>query len=277
MSFGLLFTAACVASFIGALDGVGGGLILTPVLILMGVDIREAIALNAVSVVAISNSAAPIFLHRHLPNLKAGAVLEFSAIVGALIGAVLTGITSRHTLFLFGGSILVVSWVALWQKWKRKPVPLLLETPALCKESMLVGSYYDYDSGKTVTYEGKRFTAGVFCMGGVGLIAGGLGIGGGIFIVLVMDLVLGFPTKVALTMSNLLMGTIALASLGIYLEQGLIDSQWMIPVIFGVLLGAFLGAHTLLRIKGQVVRVVFLCVLALLALRMFHDGWVGVR
>jgi uncharacterized membrane protein YfcA len=114
-------------------------------------------------------------------------------------------------------------------------------------------------------------------MFGVGLIAGLLGGGGSIFLVLVAELVLAFPTKVSLTMSNLMMGVTALASLSIYLEQGLIHTRWMIPIIPGVFLGAFLGAKLLGQLRGQVVRVLFFCVLMLLGLEMVYNGVVYFR
>lgn len=277
MPFWPFFLASGAAGFIGALDGVGGGLVLVPILTLMGVDIREAIPLGAVCTVVISNGASPVFLRRHLPNIRAGAFLELFAIPGALIGAVLTNMTSRRYLFLFCGSLLFISWFALWRKWRQKPHTLALESATPGKESMLIGSYYDYDDGKTVVYEGRYPMLGGLCMFGMGLVAGFLGGGGGVFTVLIVDLVIGFPTKVALTMSNLIMGTVALASLGVYLEKGLVDAPLMIPVVLGVLAGAFLGAQTLLRLKGQVVRTIFLCVLALLSLRMLHHGITPIR
>lgn len=272
MPFWLLFLTAVLAGCVGALDGIGGGLILVPILTAAGVDIREAIAIGSVSVVAISNAASPSFLRQHLPNLKAVAVLEFFAIAGALIGALLTSIVSRHILFLFGGSTLFISEFTLWRTWKRKQNLAAPEKEFLLRDTMLVGSYYDFIEGKTVVYEGKRLFLGAFCMFGVGLLAGLLGTGGGVFIVLVADLVMGFPTKVALTMSNLMMGTIALGSLSIYLENGSVHTQWMIPVVLGVLPGAFLGAKLLRQLKGQVVRSIFLCVLTLLGLQMFSNA-----
>ena len=268
-----LFFASGIAGFIGALDGIGGGLVLTPLLTLLGVDIREAIAISAVSVVAISNSAAPVFLRRHLPNLKAVAFFELFAVTGAFAGGVLAGISSRRWLFFFCASLMLISWTALWRKWKGKP-PLPSPDPiAPGRESMLRGSYYDPDSGKTVLYEGRHPRLGILCMFGVGLIGGILGGGGGIFAVLAMDLVMGFPTKVALTMSNLMMGVIALASLSTYLEVGTIHTGRMIPVVLGALPGAFLGAKVLWRLKSQWVRTVFLCVLLVLCFRMVLAGF----
>ena len=272
MPFGLLFLAAAVAGFVGALDGIGGGLVLTPILTAFGGAIRQAIAINALSVVAISNTASPSFLRHHLPNLKAGAFLEFFAIAGALIGAMLAGRVSRPFLFLFCGSIVLVSGLALWQTWKQKGSPPSFKSETLLKETMLGGSYYDFSEGKTVIYEGKRPFLGAACMFGVGLIAGLLGGGGGIFMVLVADLVMGFPTKVALTMSNLMMGVIALASLCIYLERGFVNTALMFPAMLGVLVGAFLGAKLLRELKGQVVRNIFLCVLTFLGLEMIRNG-----
>ena len=180
MPFWSIFFAAVVAGFVGALEGIGGGIVLVPILTMVGVDIREAIAIGSISVVSISNSAAPNFLKRHLPNLKLGGVLEFFAIAGALIGSVLTGMTSRHFLFLFCGFSLLVSWFVLWRAWRHKPHPISVEDAALCKQTMLVGSYYDSESGKTVVYEGRHAVLGSLCMFGVGLLAGLLGGGGSV-------------------------------------------------------------------------------------------------
>lgn len=277
MPFWVLFCTALVAGFIGALDGIGGAFVLVPILSAFGVNIREAIAIGAVSVVAISTAASPRFLRHHLPNLKATAFLEFFAIAGALIGAVLTGMVSSRFLTIFCGLILLVSGLSLWQIWKHKSYLPSLKNETLLKETLLVGSYYDSAHGKTIIYEGKHPLIGSLCMFGVGLIAGLLGGGGGIFLVLVSELVLGFPTKVSLTMSNLMMGVIALASLSIYLEQGLIHTQLMVPVIMGAFVGAFFGAKLLKQLKGQVVRTVFLCVLILLGIEMIYNGIVHFR
>ncbi len=246
---------------------------LTPILILLGVDIREAIAISAVSVVAISNSAAPVFLRRHLPNLKAVVFLELFAVLGALLGGVLAGISSRRWLFFFCASLLLISWVALWRKWWGAPTFPSPEPTSPFKGSALAGSYYDPDSGRTLHYEGRHPRLGSLCMFGVGLIGGMLGGGGGIFIVLALELVMGFPTKVALTMSNLMMGVIALASLSAYLEVGTIHTGRMIPVVLGAFPGAFLGAKMLWRMKSQWVRTLFLCVLFALFLRMVLTGF----
>ena len=272
MPAAIFFCAAVAAGFIGALDGIGGGLVLTPILTAFGADIREAIAIGALSGVVISNTASPGFLRYHLPNLKVGAFLEFCTITGALIGAVFTGMVSRHFLLLFCGSTVLISGWALWKTWKHKEKLPALGEEVLVKGTMLVGSYYDPAQGKTILYEGKRPFLGSFCMFAVGFIAGLLGGGGGVFIVLVCDLVMGFPTKVSIAMSTLMIGVTALASLSIYLEMGLVNVQWMIPAVFGILLGAFWGAKMLRQLKGRVVRGVFLCVLTVLGVRMICNG-----
>jgi len=276
--FGLFFCVSVVAGLVGALDGIGGGVVLVPILTACGVDIRDAIAVGAVSVIVISNTASPSFLQRHLPNLKASSFLEVFAIVGALIGATLTEITSRHVLYLSFGSILLVSWVVLWQAWRSRGVSASdYEEPVTDKRTMLVGSYYDAAAGKTITYEAKHPYLGSICMFGVGVIAGLLGGGGSVFTVLVIDLVMGFPTKVALTMSNLMMGVIALASLGVYLELGLINMGVMVPVILGVLCGAFIGAKLFRQLKWQSLRLIFLCVVGFLGAQMIYHGMTVLR
>ncbi len=277
MPAALFFCAAVAAGFIGALDGIGGGLLLTPILTAFGADIREAIAIGALSGVVISSAASPSFLRHHLPNLKAGAFLELCTITGALIGAVFTRVVNRHFLLLFCGSTVLISGLALWKTWRHKEKLPALGEGILLRGTMLVGSYYDSAEGKTILYEGRRSFFGGFCMFAVGFIAGLLGGGGGVFIVLVCDLVMGFPTKVSIAMSTLMIGVIALASLSIYLEMGLINVRWMIPAIFGIFLGAFWGAKMLRQLKGWMVRGVFLCVLTVLGVRMICGGMGWVR
>ncbi len=278
MPFGILFWVSIAGGFVGALDGIGGGLILTPILVVFGVDIREAIAVSAISTVVISNAASPSFLRRHLPNLKASSFLEIFAIVGALVGATLAEMTSRRFLSVFLGFVLLFSWVMLWQIWKRRELSASDLTKMVTnKETMLVGSYYDFSAGKTITYKAKHPYVGGLCMFGVGLIAGLFGGGGSVFTVLVIDLVMGFPTKVAFTMSNLMMGVIALESIGVYLEGGLVNMKLTVPVILGILPGAFFGATLLPQLKSQALRVIFLCILSFLGAQMIYYGMTIVQ
>ncbi len=271
MPFGMLFLLSVLAGLVGALGGMGGGVVLIPVLTFVGINIKQAIAVSGLSAIAISNSATPLYVRRHLPNLKAGAFLELFAVMGALTGAVITVLSHQRFLYLFCGVTLVVSWVALWKTWKKENKPAL-ESQSPAHPSMLTGSYYDHAEHQTISYKGKRPYLGGVCMFGVGLVSGLLGVGTGAFTVLINDLLMGFPTKVSLTMSNLMMGAIYLAGVGVYLEAGLIHSKLVAPIILGVPFGALLGAKLLPQLRNQMIRIVFLCILSVLGLEMMVQG-----
>lgn len=273
MPFGPLFLVAIVAGLVGALSGMGGGVLLIPVLTACGVDIKRAIAISTLSVIAVSNSAAPGYVRRHMPNFTAGAFLELFAVGGAFLGALLTLASGQRLLFVLCGGVLLASCVALWRQGHDPWVPAPWQDAA-SRWLRLEGSYYDHVEGRTIAYRGRRAVLGAFLMTVAGGVSGLLGIGGSAMIVLIHDLVLGFPPKVSLTTSNLIMGVVALAGANIYLGAGLISLPLAVPVILGVPVGAFLGARLLVHLDNQIARGLFLGILAILGLElMAHGAW----
>jgi uncharacterized protein len=205
VSFESLLLVSLVASFVGAMSGMGGGVILIPALTLLGMDIKHAIAISIVSVIAMSSGSASAYVRDRITNLKVGMFLEMFTIVGALVGASITVISAQRPLFIIFGLVLLASWVTLFLQRHAGWRPVAHQD-AFTRWLQLEGSYYDQAAHETITYRGARAYLGGPLMFGAGLIAGLLGIGAGALKVLIHDLVMGLPPKVSTTTSNLIIG-----------------------------------------------------------------------
>jgi uncharacterized membrane protein YfcA len=252
----------------------GGGVVLIPVLTLLGVDIKHAIAVSIVSVIATSSGSASAYVRDHLTNLKVAMFLEMFTMLGALVGAAITVASGQRVLFLLFGTVLLVSWAVLWFRRREQWTPVARQD-ALSHWLELEGRYPDAVSGQWIAYRGTRAWLGGPLMFGAGVVAGLLGIGAGALKVLIHDLVMGLPPKVSTTTSNLIIGVTALAGTSVYLTAGLIDPGLAAPIILGVTAGAFLGTRILVRLSNQAVRRVFLCVLGVLGVEMIVRGLRG--
>jgi len=271
MSFHILFLVSIVAGFVGAMSGMGGGVVLIPVLTFLGMDIKHAIAVSIVSVIATSSGSASAYVRDRITNLKVGMFLEMFTIVGALAGAAITLVSGRRILFILFGTLLLSSWIALFRQRSEvwRPVG---HQDIFSRWLELQGSYYDRSVRQTITYRGVRAYLGGPLMFGAGLIAGLLGIGAGALKVLIHDLVMGLPPKVSTTTSNLIIGVTALAGTSVYLAAGMIDPGLAAPIILGVVFGAFMGTRLLVRLTNQTVRHIFLGVLLVLGFEMIVRG-----
>lgn len=272
--FHILFPVSLLAGFVGAMSGMGGGIILIPALTLLGVDIKHAIAISILSVIATSSGSASAYVRDHITNLKVGMFLEMFTIVGALAGAAITLAASPRPLYIAFGCVLLGSWLALLiaghESWHEGP------QDAISKWLELEGSYYDQAHGETIRYRARRAYLGAPLMFGAGIIAGLLGIGAGAVKVLIHDLVMGLPPKVSTTTSNLIIGVTALAGTSVYLAAGMINPGLVAPVVIGVVSGAFLGTRLLVRLSNKSIRYFFLVVLIVLAVEMILRGIRGV-
>lgn len=271
MPFGPLFGVSIVAGLAGALSGMGGGVVLIPVLTLFGVDIKHTIAISNLSVIAVSSSAAPGYVRRHMPNFTAVAFLELFAAVGAFFGALLTLASGQRLLFVLCGVVLLASCAVLWRQ-RRGSTTLPAQQGPCSRWLRLAGSYYDHVEQRTIAYQGHRAALGALLMTAAGAVSGLLGIGGSAMTVLILELVLGFPPKVSLTTSNLIIGVVALAGANVYLEAGLINLSLAVPVILGVPIGAFLGSRLLVHLDNRIARGIFLGILVVLGLEMALHG-----
>ncbi len=275
MSFEWVFLISIAAGFIGAMSGMGGGIVLIPALTLLGLDIKHSIAVSIVSVIATSSGSASAYVRDKITNLKVGMFLEMFTIVGAIGGAAITLISGQRILYFLFGIVLLASWLALFvQRHIQEKPPVQQDRFSQWLE--LEGSYYDQAGQETISYKAVRAYFGALLMFGAGLVAGLLGIGAGALKVLIHDLVMGLPPKVSTTTSNLIIGVTALAGASVYMAAGMVDPGLIAPVILGVVSGAFLGTKVLVRLSNQTVRNIFLIVLIVLGLEMLLRGF-GVR
>lgn len=273
--FGILLAVALVAGFVGAISGMGGGVILVPALTYLGMDIKHAIAMSMVAVIATSSGSASAYVRDHLTNLKVGMFLEMFTLSGALVGATITLTADRQRLYVVFGVVLLVSVAALIARRTRHPTGQSSGQDRISQWLELDGDYYDQTLGKTISYRGVRaYLAGPLMLG-AGMVAGLLGIGAGSLKVLIFDLVMELPEKVATTTSNLVIGVTALAGASVYLAAGLVAPAPTVPVMLGVLGGAFVGTRLLVRLSDEKVRDTFMAVLLISALEMILRGLRG--
>ncbi len=269
---GLLFAGAISAGLLGSLTGLGGGVVLVPLLTLVfGVDLRYAIGASLISVIATSSGAAVAYLREGYTNLRVGLFLLIATTLGALAGAVLTTLLRPELIAVIFGLVLLYS---AYQSLRRKD-PQLEARPShpLARRLGLEGSYPE--NGKLQSYRVYNVPAGFGLMVLAGILSGLLGIGSGAVKVLAMDQAMGLPYKVSATTSNFMIGVTAAASAGIYLSRGYVEPGLTMPVMLGVLFGAVLGARILVRAKVNVLRLLFSFVILFLAVQMIAGGLTG--
>lgn len=273
LAFTLLVAAGSFgAGLLGALTGLGGGIVIIPMLtVLFGIDLRYAIGASLVSVIATSSGAAAAFVREGFTNIRLGILLEVATTLGALSGAVLATYTPTSALgVLFGVVLLYTAYAG-----NRPPIPHPASaTPdPLAERFRLDGSYPSLDGPRP--YRVRRIPLGFALMYAAGVLSALLGIGSGVVKVLAMDQAMGLPFKVSTTTSNFMIGVTAAAGAGVYLHRGYIEPGLAFPVMLGVLAGALLGARLLSTTRTPVLRRVFTVVVVVLAAEMLYKGSTG--
>ncbi len=268
----LIFVGAMAAGLLGSLIGLGGGVLIVPLLTLaFGLPIYFAIGVSIISVIATSSGAAAAYVRDHLTNIRIGMFLEIATTTGAIIGAFLAGVLAPNLLFVFFGVILLISALPLVFKIGEE-LPQGVKNDRWANWLCLPSTYPDRRLGRDVAYQVTRTPLGLAMMYVAGLISGLLGIGSGTFKVLALDTAMRLPMKVSTTTSNFMIGVTAAASAGIYFSRGDIPPLVAAPVALGVLLGALLGTRLLTRLSNKVLRLIFLPVMAVIALEMVLRG-----
>ncbi len=268
----LLFAGAGCAGLVGALTGLGGGVVLVPLLTLgLGVDIKYAIGTALVAVIATSSGAASAYVREGFSNVRIGLFFEVATTAGALGGAFLASRTPTSAIAVIFGAVLLGS-TAL--SWAAPPAAPDGRPPnALATRLRLNGSYPSLHGEQA--YFPRRIPGAWLLMVVAGAASGLLGIGSGALKVLSMDTVLGLPYKVSTTTSNFMIGVTAAASAGVYLSRGYIDPALAAPVVLGVLAGSALGARILAATRSNVLRTVFTAVVLVMGIQMIVHGLRG--
>ena len=265
-----LLLVSAVAGLLGALGGVGGGLIIVPVLTLFfGVDVHLAAGASIVAVIATSSGAAIAFVRGHLTNVRIAMFLQSAATFGAIVGALVAGYLASDALLILLGVVLLLS-AGMQVLRLDEPPPGTQPLPGGLLR--LTGSYASVRLGQTVHYGARRSALGYTIMLGAGVVSGLLGIGSGALKVLAMDGAMRLPMKVSSATSNFMIGVTAVSSAAIYLARGDVDPRLASPVALGILAGAVVGARLLPRMTNRAIRLVFIPVLLLIAVESIARG-----
>jgi uncharacterized protein len=268
----LVALGAFFAGLLGSLTGLGGGVVLVPLLALVfHVDIRYAMGASLVSVIATSSGAAAAYVREGYSNIRIGMFLEVATTVGAICGALLTGHLSTRTIAIVFGSVLLYS--AYMSSRPKADAPYTGPPDRLATRLRLNGDLPT--SHGPQAYNVVHVPAGFGLMFGAGTLSGLLGIGSGAVKVLAMDQAMRIPFKASTTTSNFMIGVTAAASAGVYLARGYIEPAIAMPVMLGVLAGSWIGAKLLMRANSRVLRFVFAGVIVLLGIQMIFNGITG--
>ena len=268
----ILGLASIAAGFIGALTGLGGGVIIVPLLVLaFAVDLRYAVGASLICVIATSSGAAAADVREGYTNVRIGMFLEVATTIGALTGAFVAGYLAKSFIGILFGLVLLFS---AYYSLQKKPDEELTGPPeGLAKTLRLSGDYPK--AGSKVEYTVTNVPAGFILMYLAGVLSALLGIGSGGVKVLAMDNIMKMPFKVSTTTSNFMIGVTAAASSGVYLGKGYIDPALCMPVMLGILAGSLLGARVLPHLSTVVLRRVFAAVISVVALEMIYKGATG--
>jgi len=252
------------AGLLGALTGLGGGVVIIPVLVLLfHINIHYAMGASLISVIATSSGTAIAYLREGYINLRIGLFLETSAVVGALLGALLIAFVSKSFLAVLFSLLLFFS---AYLTMKRKEHLENYQTSHPWAIALKLDK---------ANYHVQNVPLALGIMGFAGLISGLLGIGSGALKVLAMDQALRLPYKVSTTTSNFMIGLTAAVSVGIYFAHGYIQPVIVFPVSLGVLMGAFAGARVLPRIHTSSLRIIFSIVICFMGIQMLYKTIAG--
>ena len=265
--------ASLLGGVIGAISGLGGGIVIVPMLTLfMHLPLEQAIGASVVSVIAVSSGAGSVYVRDHITNVRIAMFLNFFTVAGAILGAaVLARFLNGDLLKILFGATLLVSLIPLIAKIGEE-LPREAQGDRLARWLKMSGSYFDRRMRREVCYRGRQVPAASGVMSVAGVLAGVLGIGAGVLNVLSMERAMHLPVKVATATSNFLIGVTAAAAAGVYLHRGLVLPFVVVPVAASVLLGALLGTKMMERMSNVLVRKIFAVVLAITGVQMLVGG-----
>ena len=268
----ILLLAAYCAGLLGSLTGLGGGVVVIPVLTLgFGVDFHYAIGAALVASIATSSGSGSAYVKEGITNVRLGMFLEIATTIGAVCGAAVAIYLNNNVIAIIYGLVLLLT-AAMQQRRKSDHEGVMGSETA--RRLKLYGSWPQKD-GTVKHYQLRHVGGGFGVMYVAGVLSGILGIGSGVLKVLAMDAMMKVPFKVSTTTSNFMMGVTACASAVIYVQRGIIEPGIACPVMIGVLFGALTGARLLKRMDVRVLRQIFCVAIVLVAVNMIWQGWAG--
>ncbi len=268
----LVAIGAFCAGLLGALTGLGGGIVVVPMLTLgFHVNLRYAIGASLVSVIATSSGAAAAYVREGYTNVRIGIFLEVATTTGALVGAALAGLVPTSALAVLFGLVLLYT---AYRSFDLPEEHVVSGHPDRWATRLRLDSTYPTPEGLR-PYSVQQVPAGFGLMFVAGTLSALLGIGAGVVKVLAMDRTMHLPFKVSTTTSNFMIGVTAAASAGVYLNRGYVDPALALPVMLGVLAGSLGGARLLARADTRVLRIVFALTIVFLGIEMIYKGFTG--
>ena len=268
----LVWAGSLAAGFLGSLTGLGGGVVLVPLLtIFFHVDLRYAIGASLVSIIATSSGSAAAYVKEGFSNIRIGMFLEIATTLGALLGAYLTAKVPATALAIIFGVMLMYS---AYVSRRTRPRTDDEQPPDPLATKLKMNDDFPDTKGFR-HYNVYNVPTGFGVMFGAGALSGLLGIGSGALKVVAMDQAMKIPFKVSTTTSNFMIGVTAAASAGVYLSRGYIDPALAMPVMLGVLIGSLMGTRVLVKTQTKLLRQVFSVVIVLLGLEMLFKGLSG--
>ena len=278
MPIGLLMLGGGVAAgAFGSLLGLGGGILIVPLLTLgFGLPLPQAVGVSLVCVIMTSSAAAGVYLEKHVANLRLGMTLEMFTAIGALVGGSVAFLLDERLLSIAFAGLLAYVAIAMARAPRDDPGPETPATPEAPDSSGVDGeavraSRLSPETLYRLSGEGYRVRnlgRGIVGSMGAGVASGLFGIGGGIIKVPLMNLAMGVPFRVATATSNLMIGITAAAGALIYLVRGEIDPYVAGPTAIGIFVGATVASRLASRIRLQYLRLLFVVVLVYTALQM---------
>ena len=268
----ILLLGAYCAGLLGSLTGLGGGVVIIPLLTLcFGVDFHYAVGAALVSSIATSSGSGSAYVKEGITNIRLGMVLEIATTIGAVAGAVVAIWMNNSVISIIYGGVLVLT--AVMQQVKHNRHEHVVGSP-LARRLKLFGTFPQKDGTKQY-YELTNVGGGFAVMLLAGMLSGILGIGSGVLKVIAMDGIMKVPFKVSTTTSNFMMGVTACASAVVYIQRGNIVPGLALPVLIGVLFGALTGAKLLKRLDVSLLRKIFAIAILAVAVNMIYMGFTG--
>lgn len=269
-----LLLICILVGLLGSLTGLGGASILIPLLVFLGVPVKEAVASGMVAIIATSSGSAASFVRNRITNLRLAMYLEMFTIMGAIIGATITILIAPIFLYFLFAAFLCTSFINIRSSLKEEYIPPIQDK--LSRWLGLHGSYFDKSKNKEIVYKATNAFLGGLGMLVAGLAAGMLGIGAGAFKVIVHEKVLKVPAKVSSATSNLVIGMTALAGVSVYIFSGLLNVTLMAPMAVGVTIGAIGGGRVLSRVRDRNLKILFLVIVTILIIQMLYKGVIAI-
>ena len=261
MTFALIVVVAVAVGLLGSMLGVGGGILLVPILTLfLDVPVKTAVGTSLVCVVVTSSASQIVYVSRGFTNTRLGMTLEVATTLGALTGGITALLISGRAIFAIFAAVLIYVLISM----ERTPARRRPAQPG----AALAGSFVDPTTEETVTYGVSHLPGGLGLSFVAGNVSGLLGVGGGVIKVPVMNLLMGMPLRAAIATSNLMIGVTAATGALVFFGRGLIEPRYAVPTAIGILIGAQLGPRLSERVSTVVLRRVFEVLLLVLAVQM---------